>query len=176
MLNKKDISNNRIKYFYILLLSIILCPLLVLYSNKLLEKRTEGKILKQFDAKIKERFIGRHLLSFDEGVEKICKRGSEELNNYYITRIDETIGLDDEEENNGNESYYIGYLIDIVKGATGESEKEMTDNLMAYGKHLSGFISAFTIAILAIPGWFCCCCCCCYCNCCLCCCFKKPSC
>ena len=98
MSNKKDISNNRIKYFYILLLSIILCPLLILNSNKVLEKRTEGRILKQFGANIKEKFIGRHLLSFDEGVEKICKRGSEELNNYYITRVDETIGLDEEDE------------------------------------------------------------------------------
>ncbi len=178
MSNKKDISNNRIKYFYILLLSIILCPLLILNSNKVLEKRTEGRILKQFGANIKERFFGRHLLSFDEGVEKICKRGSEELNNYYITRVDETIGLDEEDEDekdNEKTPEYIDALIDIVKGTTGKSDKEMSDNLMTYGQHLIGVFICLAIAILAIPGWLICCSCCC-CNCCCCCCCKKPTC
>ena len=133
--------------------------------------------MRQFDANIKGRFIGRHLLSFDEGVEKICKRGSEELNNYYVTRVDETIGLDEEDEDEKDEKTpdYIEALIDLVKGATGESEKEMNDNLMTYGKHLSGVFVALVIAILAIPGWFICCSCCC-CNCCCCCCCKKQTC
>lgn len=134
--------------------------------------------MKQFGANIKERFFGRHLLSFDEGVEKICKRGSEELNNYYITRVDETIGLDEEDEDekdNEKTPEYIDALIDIVKGTTGKSDKEMSDNLMTYGQHLIGVFICLAIAILAIPGWLICCSCCC-CNCCCCCCCKKPTC
>ena len=175
MSNNKNISKHKIKYYHILLLSIILCPLLIINSNKVLEKRTEEQMAKKSEGAIKQRFFGRYLLTFDEGVEKICKKGSEELKNYYVSKVDETLGLDKEEKENGKNPEYINSLIDVIKGTTGKSENEMTDNLITYGKHLIVPLACLAIAILAIPGWVVCCSCCC-CNCCCCCCCNKPSC
>ena len=177
MSNNKYISKHKIKFYYILLLSIILCPLLIINSNRELEKRRKEQLAKESEGALKQRFFGRYLLTFDEGVEKICKKGSEDLKNYYVSKVDETLGLDKEEEEkeNGETPEYINSLIDVMKGTTGESENEMTDNLMTYGKHLIAPFACLAIAILAIPGWILCCSCCC-CNCCCCCCCNKPSC
>jgi hypothetical protein len=175
MSNNKNISKHKIKYCYILLLSIILCPLLIINSNRELEKRRKEQLAKESEGAIQQRFFGRYLLTFDEGVEKICKKGSEDLKNYYVSKVDETLGLDKEEKENGETPEYINSLVDVIKGTTGQSENEMTDNLMTYGKHLIAPLACLAIAILAIPGWVLCCSCCC-CNCCCCCCCNKPSC
>ena len=176
MANNKNILKHKIKHYHIILLSIILCPLLIINSNKVLEKRTQEQLVKKSERAIKQNFLGRYLLTFDEGVEKICLKGSKELKNYYVSKVDNTLNLDEEEEeDNGETPEYINSLIDVIKGTTGKSENEMTDNLMTYGKHLIWPLIGLAMAILAIPGWIICCSCCC-CNCCCCCCCNKPSC
>ena len=175
----KELSKNKqtIKYYHILLLSIILSQILIINSNYVVEKRNRKKLNLEADKKWKEIVFGRHLESFEEGMKKICNKGTEELEEYYksgaLSKLDIDITKKEEEEENPE---YIKALLDIVKGYVGEeSEKDIMDNAKTYGLHVLGIGIFLGFAILSIPGWIICCSCCC-CNCCCCCCCKKASC
>ena len=166
-----------IKYYHILLLSIILSPLLIINSNFAVEKRNKEKLNIEADRKFKKILFGRHLETFEEGMKKICNKGTEELKEYYnsgaLSKLDIDLPKNEEEEENPE---YINALLDIVKGYVGEeSEHDIMENAKTYGMHILGIGVFLVIAILSIPGWIVCCFCCC-CNCCCCCCCKKPSC
>jgi len=167
-----------IKYYHILLLSIILSPLLIINSNFVTEKRNQQKLNIDAGKKFQKILIGRYLQSFEEGMEKVCNKGSDELKDYYLTGALDKLGISNvtfsqkEDEN----PEYINALIDVIKGFTGdESDNDILDNGQTYGMHMLGIGIFLAIGILSIPGWFVCCSCCC-CNCCCCCCCKKPNC
>ena len=166
-----------IKYYHILLLSIILSPLLIINSNFAVEKRNKEKLNIEADRKFKKILFGRHLETFEEGMKKICNKGTEELKEYYnsgaLSKLDIELPKNEEEEENPE---YINALLDIVKGYVGEeSEHDIMENAKTYGMHILGIGVFLVITILCIPGWIVCCFCCC-CNCCCCCCCKKVSC
>ena len=171
--------NYKIKYYHILLLSILLSAFLIENSNYEVKKRTDKKIRNDLDKKIKRFFMGRNLNEFEEGMKKICNRTSNELQNYYSTGLLNKVGInrDTFEKNvNGDNPEHIEALIDIVKEATNyEHKHEMKENVKIYGKHIIYVLGFFCIAILAIPGWIICCSCS-GCSCCCCCCCKKTCC
>ena len=173
---KRD-KNFKVKHYHIIILSIILCPILIINSNIALKKRNQEKLNQEANEKFERILFGRRLESFDEGTKKICDSGSDELREYYLTGDKSKIGLKDEEENKDDENpEYITALLDILKGYTGgESEKDIQDNAITYGKHILGSLVFLVIAFLSLIGWTICCSCCC-CNCCCCCCCKKPIC
>jgi TolA-binding protein len=174
---QKDFIIN-IKFYHILLISIILSPLIIINSNNALNKRNKEKLNKEADIKFKKLIYGRHLdENFQEGMYEICNKTSDELKNYYINKAIEKFDKAVKTENTGDDNpEYIDALIDIIKENTdGESEKALADNAKTYGMHMLGVAIFLVIAILSIPGWFVCCSCCC-CNCCCCCCCKKNAC
>ena len=176
-MSKKDkILIEKIKYYHIILLSIILCPIIMINSNYAVEKRNEQKLYKEASKKFERILMGRKLESFEEGTKKICDNGSDELKEYYLTGDKSKIDLKDEEEKDKETPDYINALLDIIKGLKGDdSENDIKDNAMTYGKHILGSLVFLVIAILSLIGWVVCCSCCC-CNCCCCCCCKKAVC
>ena len=176
MNEQKDFIIN-IKYYQILLISIILSPLLIINSNNVLNRINQEKIDKEADIKFNKIIFGRNLESFQEGMDEICNRTSDELKNFYVNKAIETFdNAVTEEDSSDKNPEYINALIDIIKGATDDdSEKSLTDNGKTYGMHMFGVFLFLAIAILSIPGWIVCCSCCC-CNCYCCCCCTKPVC
>ena len=176
MNEQKDFIIN-IKYYQILLISIILSPLLIINSNNILNRINQEKIDKEADIKFNKIIFGRNLESFQEGMDEICNRTSDELKNFYVNKAIETFdNAVTEEDSSDKNPEYINALIDIIKGATDDdSEKSLTDNGKTYGMHMFGVFLFLAIAILSIPGWIVCCSCCC-CNCYCCCCCTKPVC
>ena len=177
MSDNKNI-NSKIKYYHIIILSILLCPLLIINSNKMQEKRAQEKLNKKADETFRKIIMGRYLVTFEEGIEQICNKGSDDLKNYYTSKVDNTLGLDEESESDDEDNpEYINALINIIKESTGSNSEnsDTTEDAKTYLMHLFGVIFFLAVAILAIPGWIVCCSCCC-CNCCCCCCCKKPVC
>ena len=176
--NQKGFYRN-IKYYHLMLFSIILSLLLIINSNNAKNKRIDEKLDKEAEIKFNKILIGRHLESsnFEEGMEKICNKGTDELKDYYLTGALNKLGIDlDNKEENDEIPDYIYSLIDIVKSAKGgEGGSNISGSALEYGKHLKIVVVLLAIAILSIPGWICCCSCCC-CNCCCCCCCKKGCC
>lgn len=154
----------KLKYYHIILFAIILCPVIILNSNNENRKRQEQK-----EQKFLEQLYLRKL-DFVSDTNEICKKGSEDLQEYYATGDSEKIGIDDKKIENENKGKHIDALVNIVS-----SEGDVTSNLMDYGMHLIPVLVFFAIAILSLPGWLVCCICNC-CNCCCCCCCKKSCC
>ena len=185
------------KTFHILILGCLLSTLLVLNSNYVNDKRANQKLNEEKSKLFDEIIVGRHLQGQDTPSDAVCKRGSEDLVEYYKSGDLAKIGLE-EGEIKAEKETYLTALINIIKAYTGgddkkDSEGDVTssgdsgrlrnlqsfdavqDDLVTYVKHLLPILAFFVIAILAIPGWIICCFCCC-CNCCCCCCCKKPGC
>ena len=169
--------SEKIKAYHILLLSIMLCPLIMINSNHAVEKRKEAKLYAEASEKFERILIGRKLESFEEGTKKICDSGSDKLKEYYRTGDKSKIGLkDDDDDEDEKTPAHVDALLDILKGAVGEESKNsMEDNAMTYGKHVLGSIVFLVIAFLSLIGWVVCCSCCC-CNCYCCCCCTHPKC
>ena len=124
-----------------------------------------------------------------EGTEKVCKKSSESLREYYKTGDLSKIELKEGKiECEDKDKDYFKALLNIIKTATGEKEEgensrnlvemnfdEIQDDAISYAKHIIPIAAFLVIALLSIPGWIICCFCCC-CNCCCCCCCKKPGC
>ena len=188
----------KLKPYHIILLACILCPLLIIHSKNVNEKRAKENLYKQ-KKNIFEKIISKRKLQEDESdtteeltdIDKVCKRGSAELGEYYDTGDLTKIGLKDSEgiKCEEKEKDYFKALIRVIKSAMGDEEEEdekelrnlefsitdMKDDLITYGKHMLPVLIFFVIGILSLPGWPICCFCCC-CNCCCCCCCKKPGC
>ena len=167
-----------IQFYHILLLSIILSPLLIFNSKFATRKREQAKLNIEADKKFERILYGRNLKeSFEEGMNKICNRTSDDLKYYYSTGSLNKLDINSIELkiNDGNEEQ-VNALIDIIKGYTGgESEKDVTENATTYAMKNIGIGVFLALTILSIPGWIFCCSCCC-CNCCCCCCCKKAFC
>ena len=170
MLKSKNKFNPKLKPYHIILLSISLCPFLILNSNSV-NKRREEKAQLIEDHKFLEKLYLRKL-DFKSDVDAICEKGSDDLKEYYTKGDPKSIGIDDDEKIEGEDENppYITALINLVS-----SEGEMADNVKEYGMHLLPVIVFFALAILSLPIWFVYCICCCS-NCCCCCCCKKSIC
>ena len=168
--------SEKIKAYHILLLSIMLCPLIMINSNHAVEKRKEAKLYAEASQKFERILMGRKLESFEEGTKKICDSGSDKLKEYYRTGDKSKIGLKDDDDEDEKTPAHVDALLDILNGAVGEESKNsMEDNAMTYGKHVLGSIVFLVIAFLSLIGWVVCCSCCC-CNCYCCCCCTQPKC
>ena len=178
MIKEKKEFNQSIKYYHIILLSILLCPLLMINSNYKVKKRIEEKLNQNAIQKFDRILFGRKLEDFETETKKICENGSEELKDYYLTGDKEKIKLKDDENKDKDEENpeYIKALIDIIKQGTGkETEKNIKNNVKTYEKHLIGSIIFLVIAFLSLILWAVC-----FffyfCNCCLCFCCKRRCC
>ena len=166
----------KLKYYHVILISILLCPLLIINSNYLNKKREQEKALKQ-DIKILRQLYARKLDSssdddsFTSDTNKICEKGTKDLQNYYKTGDGSIIGIkEDEEIKSENNPKYIDALVNLIS-----NEGSSGDNIMDYIMHLIPVLIFLVIAILSLPGWLVCCICsCCKCYCCCCC--QKPAC
>ena len=168
----------RLKSYHLFLLSIILCPFLILNSNYVNKKRLENKLNEEAKVKFDKIIFGRRLDEFPEDTEKVCKKGSDDQKEYYKTGDGNKIGIKDGPISSEDRPDYINNLIDIVKSSTSDSDEgsiDVQEKLTPYIKHLFPVIFFLAVTILAIPGWVMCCSCCCA-NCCCCCCLKKSIC
>ena len=168
----------RLKSYHLFLLSIILCPILILNSNYVNKKRLENKLNEEAKVKFDKIIFGRRLDEYPEDTEKICKKGSDDQKEYYKTGDGSKIGIKDGPISSEDRPDYINNLIDIVKSSSsdsGEGSIDVQEKLTPYIKHLFPVIFFLAVTILAIPGWVMCCSCCCA-NCCCCCCLKKSIC
>ncbi len=155
----------RLKYYHIILISIILSPLLILNSNSVNKKREQEKSLEK---EIKNIFLRK--LDFASDTNDTCKKGTKELQEYYESGDEEKIGLDKINLESGDTPDHITALINLISNE-GDSGQNITDYIM----HIIPVLIFLVIAILSLPGWLVCCICSCA-NCCCCCCCKKTFC
>ena len=153
----------RLKYYHIILISIILSPLLILNSNSVNKRREQEKSLEK-----ERKNIFLRKLDFTSDTHDICKKGTEELQKYYESGDGEIIGLNGDKIESGNNPDYINALINIISD---EGDQDIMDYIM----HIIPVLIFLVIAILSLPGWLVCCICSCA-NCCCCCCCKKAFC
>jgi hypothetical protein len=142
-------------------------------NDKRAKLKLEEQKSKLFDVKV----LGRNLEGEEEnelkGSDKVCKKGSEDLVQYYKTGDLKKIGLDNNPiKAEDKDKPYFKSLINLIKKMTKseneiESEGEgrlrnlqslngMEDDLMNYGKHILPIVAFLVIAILPIPGWIIC--------------------
>ena len=155
----------RLKYYHIILISIILSPLLILNSNSVNKRREQEKSLEK---EIKNIFLRK--LDFASDTNDTCKKGTKELQEYYESGDEEKIGLDKINLESGETPGHITALINLISNE-GDSGQNITDYIM----HIIPVLIFLVIAILSLPGWLVCCICSCA-NCCCCCCCKKTFC
>ena len=182
------------------IISILLGLLLILNSNYVNKKRTEDKLNQDKNLIFKENNHKRALAKtsnnkgdnsilniINEKSNEICKKGSDELNEYYQTGDLSKIDLKIKQiECEDKDKDYMKALIDITREIV--DERENSENLggkkifgihqkliIRYFLHLLPFIIIFVIGLFSIIGWiiFCICTCC---DCCCCCCCKKEKC
>ena len=170
MPKEKQKFKPKLRHYHIIFLTFLICPLLMLNSKLVNEKRNQEKALRG-TTEISEYFFGRNL-EFKEDTDKICERGSKELKEYYSTGDPSKFGIEEIKEEDRPE--HIQALINIINEGTNGGDG-LQDNAITYAKHLIPVAFFFAVTILAIPGWIMCCSCCC-CNCCCCCCCKNECC
>jgi hypothetical protein len=158
----------KLKYYHIILISILLCPLLIINSNSINKKRGKEKLIKENETFMRKLYLRN--LDFASDTAEICQKGSKDLQNYYVTGNGTEIGIKEDPITSENNPEYINALINLVSG-----EDDSMDNLMDYIMHIIPVLIFLAIAILFLPGWLVCCICCCA-DCCCCCCCKKTYC
>ena len=163
----------KLKFYHIVLISIILCPFLILNSNSVNKKREEAKLEKEKILSLRK-FYARKLDAGDEkfkaDTNKVCEKASKELRDYYEGKGDlNSLGINENKNvKREEEGKYIDGLINVVSD---EGEGDLMDYIM----HLIPILSLLGIGVLFLPGWLVCCICSCA-DCCCCCCCKKASC
>lgn len=167
---KKNIK--KFSIFYLLLLTILLSIIVIIFLNKNIKEKKAEQFKKEQYQKF-EQIISRRELSFNDSIEKVCIKGSKNLQEYYKINNPSLIGVDNYSFHSENDEQpkYITNLMSLV---TGESI-EFSELAQSYIKHALVSIIFFAIGILSILGWIFCAACCC-CNCCCCCCCKDKSC
>ena len=168
---KSNKFTQKLKFYHIVLISIILCPFLIFNSNSINKKREEAKLEKEkniFMRKLYARKLGEDD-KFIEDTNKVCEKASKDLRDYYSGKGDlNSIGVDDNNVERKDKNKYIDGLISTVSG-------EGEGDLMDYVMHLIPLLSFLGFAILFLPGWLVCCICACA-GCCCCRCCQKQSC
>jgi hypothetical protein len=155
----------KLKFYHIILISILLSPLLILNSNLKNKQREKERSIKK---ELNNVFLRK--LAFKEDTDLICKKGSDELKEYYKTGDGEKIGIKAGKIESKDEPAHVKALINMVS-----SEGDTMENAKTYALHVKLILALLAITILSLPGWLVCCFCNC-CNCCCCCCCKKIGC
>ena len=159
----KEINN--LKFYHIILISMLISPLLVLNSNLNNKQREKERSIRK---ELNNVFLRK--LDFKEDTNSICNKGSDELKEYYKTGDGGKIGIKEGKIENKDDSEHINALINLVS-----SEGDTMDNAKTYAMHVIPVLVFLVITIFSLPGWLICCFCNC-CDCCCCCCCKKTSC
>ena len=121
----------KIKFYHILILGCLLCPLLISNSNRVNRQRAEEKLNEEKSRLFNKIISGRYLEGEEKekekekeeeeeeksnGTEEVCKRGSDELNNYYKTgNLDEIKLKDGPIKSEDKDKDYMKALINIIK-------------------------------------------------------------
>ena len=136
--------------YYIILISILISPLLILNSSYKIKQRNQAKL--NNNEYISKKNILRNL-DFNSDSLEVCSRSSEELVNYFQTGDTNLVKLYEYQEDSEPSNTTI-YLINILS-----DEGDSGDNSKKYAKHLAPMIVFTILGILCIPGWlvFCCC-------------------
>lgn len=158
-------ENKKLKFYHIILISILLSPLLILNSNLKNKQREKERSIKK---ELNNVFLRK--LDFKEDTDLICNKGSDELKEYYKTGDGEKIGIKAGKIESKDEPAHVKALINMVS-----SEGDTMENAKTYALHVKLILALLAITILSLPGWLVCCFCNC-CNCCCCCCCKKVGC
>jgi len=138
MKNENTKFINKIKYYHILILGLVLCPFIIINSNNVNNRRAEEKLNEEksrlFNKIISRRYLDEEPEKEEEeekanGTDEVCKRGSDELNNYYKTGNLADIKLKDgpiksEDKDKG----YMKALINIIKSQLGSKEEDEENN------------------------------------------------
>ena len=128
----------KIKFYHILILGCFLCPLLISNSNRVNRQRAEEKLNEEKNRLFNKIISGRYLEGEEKekeeeeeksnGTDEVCKRGSDELNNYYKTgNLDEIKLKDGPIKSEDKDKDYMKALINIIKsklGGEGDEEGE----------------------------------------------------
>ena len=165
--------SKNLKNFVIILLALII-SLKILFNNLVFlnNKNNYFETKSKSTRKIEEiEDEGNENNSFELEVDKICKKASSNLQEYYKT-YDTTI-MDVSSMSFEVIEYYPDYIKSLFNII--ENEGEIQDNLLKYLQHAAPAFMFFILGIASIVAWiffsfFCCC------NCCCCCCCKKPEC
>ena len=114
----------KIKFYHILILGCFLCPLLISNSNRVNRQRAEEKLNEEKSRLFNKIISGRYLEGEEKekeeeksnGTDEVCKRGSDELNNYYKTGNLDEIKLKDEPiKSEDKDKDYMKAIINIIK-------------------------------------------------------------
>ena len=131
----------KIKFYHILILGCFLCPILISNSNRVNRQRAEEKLNEEKSRLFNKIISGRYLEGEPEPEEKekekekeeeksngtdgVCKRGSEELNNYYKTgNLDEIKLKEGGIKSEDKDKDYMKAIINILKSQLGGKGKE----------------------------------------------------
>jgi hypothetical protein len=129
MTNEKKESILKLKSYHIIILGCLLSSLLIINSNYVNDQRAKEKLYKEksqlFDQIIMKRYLQEQEQPKDS-TDEICKRGTQDLIDYYKTGNLETIDLKDEKiKCEDKDKDYINALINLIKkfaGGQGEGD------------------------------------------------------
>ena len=132
--------SQKIKYYHILILGLILSPLIIINSNYVNNQRAEDKLYKEksrlFDKIISGRYLDEEKekekdkeekkeSSSSDGVNEVCERGSDELKSYYKSGNLGDIELEEGViECKDKDKDYMKAIINIIKSKLKEENKE----------------------------------------------------
>ena len=146
-------SEKNFTNFYLILISILISPLLIINSSYKLRQREQSKI-NDNDKNSEMNFLRK--LDFKSDSLEICSKSSEDLINYFKTGDTNYVTLYAYDENKEPSEIAITY-VNIIEGEGDEDE-----NMDKIKNHLAPMIIFIILGFLCIPGWliFCCCACC----------------
>ena len=133
MTNEKKESILKLKSYHIIILGCLLSSLLIINSNYVNDQRAKEKLYKEksqlFDQIIMKRYLQEQEQPKDS-TDEICKRGTQDLIDYYKTGNLETIDLKDEKiKCEDKDKDYINALINLIKKfAGGQGEGDENDD------------------------------------------------
>ena len=123
-----------LKAYHLLILGCLLSPILILNSNYVNKKRASIKLYEEKSKLFNKIILGRHLEGGSEaeeelqGSDKVCKKGSEDLVDYYKTGDLNKIGLDDKPITaEDKDEPYLKALISIIKTMMNGEDKNDSD-------------------------------------------------
>ena len=127
MTNEKKESNLKIKPYHIIILGCLLSSVLIINSNYVNDQRAKEKLYKEksqlFDQIIMKRYLQEQK---KDSTDEICKRGTQDLIDYYQTGDLEKIDLKDEKiKCEDKDKDYMKALINLIKkfaGGKGEGD------------------------------------------------------
>ena len=127
MTNEKKESILKLKSYHIIILGCLLSSLLIINSNYVNDQRAKAKLYKEKSQLFDQIMMKRYLQEQEQPknpTDEICKRGTQDLIDYYKTGNLETIDLKDEKiKCEDKDKDYINALINLIKKFAGGQGK-----------------------------------------------------